>query len=369
MKSRKIQLCVCGLVLALGVFGDTSTIVTNNATALYKRMLEQPTGETLMDVEMAFWNKNRDKETIAFLARELEFERRDVFFEDDQTDSYSLAAYFLSTMLGVEFPEGSTQPPCIIRCRLVPDATEVNRNFQAPHRIHIFHLTELGRQFALEKAKAHLRSADALPAQTFCTTNVTAILRQAIRQLQKAGCHNPMTPEVAPRSYYSCPADSPKFEARCGEMNGRFRYWCSYRMKPEPECAWTYRVRKVGEVRGFSDFGRDPMWNLLDQTPSAYTFEDVLKTIGKPYRSHMLSCRNCGSKDMRWEYVAYGRDDYGEAIRNSLTFSFAPNGQCTGWVWQAESASVNAERVLGKMQSTKTYVDTYMRQNGKETTE
>lgn len=173
-------------------------------------------------------------------------------------------------------------------------------------------------------------------AENDSVTNVTEILRQSIRQLQKIGRVGPITPESAPQSYYSSPAEGPRFEARCMEVNGRFRYRCSYQMNPAPECSWSERVRKIGTMRIFADFNREPVWQLLARSPATYSFEEVLKTLGKPYRSFMLKCMRCGQKDLRWEYAIVGKDDNHDAILHTLTFSFAADGRCKGWVWLSQ---------------------------------
>jgi len=169
------------------------------------------------------------------------------------------------------------------------------------------------------------------------TNDITVILRQSVRQLQKLGRNGTITPETAPRSNYGSPTGGrPTFESRCMEVNGRFRYWCAYRMNAEAECLWQERVRKLGDLRTFADFDHAESWTLLARTTLSYSYEDVLKVLGKPCCSRMLQCRRCGRKDMRWEYAILGVDDYGDAMHHTLAFSFAENGQCAGWTWQSE---------------------------------
>ena len=130
-----------------------------SAMDLYGEMLAHSSGESLLDVEMACVEGRWDRMTVEFLCNELKTEDPvKLRFEDEQMDRHSLAAYFLSTMLDIKLPKGSEQPPCLIRCRLVPDETEVHRGFMSPHRIHVFRISEAGRKFALEKGLTYLRS-------------------------------------------------------------------------------------------------------------------------------------------------------------------------------------------------------------------
>ena len=130
-----------------------------SATDLYGEMLAHSSEESLLDVEMACVEGRWDRMTVEFLCNELKTEDPvKLRFEDEQMDRHSLAAYFLSTLLDIKLPKESEQPPCLIRCRLVPDETEVHRGFMSPHRIHVFRISEAGRKFALEKGLAYLRN-------------------------------------------------------------------------------------------------------------------------------------------------------------------------------------------------------------------
>jgi len=120
----------------------------------------------------------------------------------------------------------------------------------------------------------------------------------------------------------------PSFHVHAYDENGKRTLRCGYHAWPEPECAWRGKTRQLGHSRTYAEFATQPAWQLLARRPVEYSFEDILKVLGKPTRS--------GKTDMRWTYEISDADDCGKPIRHTLMFSFAPNGKCTGWVWLAE---------------------------------
>jgi len=128
----------------------------------------------------------------------------------------------------------------------------------------------------------------------------------------------------------------PSFRARGYGENGKWNLCCRYETWPETECAWQGNPRELGKARTYAEFDCETSWRLLARRHADYSYEDVLKALGRPKRSNRLRCQNCGKTDMRWTYEISDADNAGKAIRHTLEFSFANDGRCARWEWRAE---------------------------------